>query len=93
MEAPIVYSVLPFSRRPSHDNTAGVAGKAGQEFHRSPAHRQDDGWMSQSADHPALSKMLLLSTKTFLWLGLGNVKEKVNIRSLRTCFKVHFEND
>lgn len=50
LEAPIVYSVLPFSRRPSHDNTAGVAGKAGQEFHRSPAHRQDDGWMSQAAN-------------------------------------------
>lgn len=47
LQALIVYFVLPFSWRPSHDNAVGMTDKAGQKFHRSSANCQDDGWVTQ----------------------------------------------
>lgn len=43
LQALVVYFVLPFSWRPSHDNAVGTTDKAGQKFHRRTTSYQDNG--------------------------------------------------
>lgn len=51
MESLIVYSDLLFSLRPLHDKAVGSAEKTEQEYHRSNAYCQDDGWVTHATNH------------------------------------------